>query len=251
MFSFIGANRQQQERDRYLSATVLESMEGQLIALYGEKEMLETTIGVSDAPGVIALVQAMEERVRRHEPDFDFLAETGGNRPPADAEHEAEANEAGDGLRDLSQRVRVLTGTVNSMEAQLVDVYADRELLYREAGIKQTQDVLVRMRENEKMREQICLMENQLAALFAQKHTLNEGLGVSDAREVVALVRGVSDALETAHRSVQQLLPMKTPPRRAAPGKRIRIKVLTETVSGGVAPVPEPQNAVLESETHA
>ncbi len=231
MFSFIGANRQQQERDRTIAANVLDSMEGQLIALYGEKEMLENAIGVSDALGVVALVKAMEERVRRHEPDFDMLAETDGafGEEPG----EPEENTAGDGLKDLSQRIRVSTGTVSSMEAQLVDVYADRELLYREAGIEQTQDVLVRMRENEKMRDQIHLMENQLAALFAQKHTLNEGLGVSDAREVVALVRGVRDALETAHRSLRQLLPRKNLPRRAANGKRIKIKTVQGTAGNG------------------
>ena len=153
--------------------------------------------------GVIALIKALAERVRRHEPDFDFRAE---------ASDEDEATEVGgavgDSMKDLSQRIRVLTGTVTSMEAQLIDVYADRELLYREAGIKQTQDVLARLQENEKMRGQIAAMEDQLAALYAQRHTLTEGLGVSDARAVVSLVQGVRDALETAHRAMERLLPV-------------------------------------------
>ena len=221
--NLIGANRQQQERERTLAASVLESMESQLIAVYGEKEMLETEIGVSDALGIVALVKALEERVQHHEPDFNARAEAKGESTGEAAEGSA----ANTGLQDLSHRIRILTGTVTSMEAQLVDVYADRELLYREAGIQETQDVLTRMRENKAMRGQIAAMETQLAGLYAQKHTLQEGLGVSDAREVVALVRGISDAVGTAHQSVRALLPKQAPRRPVANGhKRVVLKIV-------------------------
>lgn len=240
----MGANRQQQERDRTVAASVLESMETQLIALYGEKEMLENSIGVSDAASVVELVKELEERVRRHEPDFSRQAK-------ADDADTADESAGGDGLKDFAQRIRVLTGTVTSMEAQLIDVYADRELLYREAGIKQTQDVLVRMRENENMREQIRLMEKQLAALFAQKHTLQEGLGVSDAREVVALVQGVAGTLEAAHRSMQKLMPPQNTPRRNTGGKRIKVRTVATLMNGAEPAARQTPTPSLESEINA
>ncbi len=203
-----GASRQQQEHERSVATKVLESMEGQLIAVYAEKELLHNEIGVSEATEIIALVNALVERVRQHEPDFDYQG--GGDAGGTDAvgeTAESDLPEGVDGFKDLSHRVRILTGTINSMEAQLIDVYADRELLYREGGIKQTQDVLTRLRENEKLRAQVSVMEDQVAALYAQRHALTQGLGRSDAGEIVAIVRAITDALETAQHAAARLVP--------------------------------------------
>lgn len=193
------AARREQERERTISASLLDSMESQLIAVYAEKELLQKEIGVSDARDVITRIRTLE----------DLLA--GFTQPSQDNEpHETEEiipSHGGDGLRDLSHRVRVLTGTVTSMEAQLIDVYADREMLYREGGIKEAQDVIARVRENERLREQTRVMETQLAALYSQKHTLSENLGTGDAREVVSLVRTLAEGIEVAHQAARKLLP--------------------------------------------
>ncbi|MBC7809061.1 MAG: hypothetical protein H7145_23240 [Akkermansiaceae bacterium] len=228
--SLTGSSRQQQDRDRALASGVLESMESQLIALYTEKELLQRKVGVSTADDIIVLITALEERVRRHEPGFDFRKEMDGE-PDSEPAPSTEAEVAGDGFKDLSHRIRVLTGTVNSMEAQLIDVYADRELLYREGGIKQTQDVLARLRENEKLRAQVAVMEDQLAALYAQRHTLKQGLGVTDAGEVVARIQSVNAALEAAQHSLRYLLPAAetAPEIVATPDATIKTGAATET----------------------
>lgn len=202
MFANLTGPSRQQERDRAVASSVLESMENQLIAVYAEKELLQQKVGVSSANEIITLITELEERVRRHEPDFDYRKETDSEPPTT-----AEPNGSGDGFKDLSQRIRILTGTVNSMEAQLIDVYADRELLYREGGIKQTQDVLARLRENEKLRAQVAVMEDQVAALYAQRHTLKQGLGITDAAEVVSRVQSANTALKAAQESLRHLSP--------------------------------------------
>lgn len=229
MFANLTGAARQQERDRALASGVLESMESQLIALYAEKEMLQEKIGVSTAEEIIGLIAALEERVRRHEPDFDYRKEADGDSE-TQAETVGEPDAPGDGFKDLSHRIRVLTGTVNSMEAQLIDVYADRELLYREGGIKQTQDVLVRLRENEKLRAQAAVMEDQLAALYAQRHTLKQGLGVSDASEVVARIQSVSAALEAAQQSLRHLIPV---------AESLTANLVSGAATTEIAPVPE------------
>lgn len=211
-----GSSRQQQDRDRALATSVLESMESQLIALYAEKDLLQQKLGVSTADEIVGVITALDERIRRHEPDFDYRQELAEENPgETDNQAEAPATETetdgtGDGFKDLSHRIRILTGTVNSMEAQLIDVYAERELLYREGGIKQAQDVLTRLRENEKLRAQVAVMEDQIAGLYAQRHALKQGLGVSDAGEIVARVQSASTALLEAQHALRHLLPAVT-----------------------------------------
>jgi hypothetical protein len=112
-------------------------------------------------------------------------------------------------------------------------VYADRELLYREGGIKQTQDVLVRLRENEKLRAQVAAMEDQLAALYAQRHTLKQGLGVSDAGEVVARIQSANAALIAAQHSLQHLIPTPAPQPET---------VTTPVIEPKVIPVPQAES---------
>ena len=189
------------ERDYAVTRTLLDSMESQLIALYVEKEQMQHAVGVSDASEVIARIQRLEERLRQHEPDFQYPVASVPSRP-ADP-----VLPLGDTVQDLSQHIRLLSSMVHSMEAQLNDVYADREMLYRAGGIQESQDVLVHLNEKERLQVQISHLEEQLAAMETQKTILAQGLGTTDANEIIALFRSISDAMETAHRVIHQLLP--------------------------------------------
>lgn len=188
------------ERELAVTRTLLETMETQLVAIYAEKERMRKAVGVSETTDVITRIQELEERLRRYEPGFSYS--TGGEAQPSE-----DAPPAGEGFTNLLQRVRVLTGMVTSMAAQLNELYADRDRLYREAGIKEAQDILLQLRENDRLRVRLSVMEEQLAALYAQKHTLSQGLGVSEAGDVVALVHSVSAALETAQQTIRRLIP--------------------------------------------
>ena len=91
----------------------LESVEAQLVSLYGEREHLESELGVSEAGAVVAMIRSLESQ----------LEDVYGQREAS-----------GGGEQEDS--------TAPSLELQLVDLYGQREQLQREIGAADADDVV-------------------------------------------------------------------------------------------------------------
>ncbi len=89
------------------------SVEAQLVSLYGEREHLETELGVSEAGALVAMVRSLESQ----------LGEFYGQREAAGGDEQE-------------------TSADSSLELQLVDLYGQREKMHRELGAADAEDVV-------------------------------------------------------------------------------------------------------------
>jgi hypothetical protein len=69
----------------------------------------------------------------------------------------AAGDEVLDKIEEFSDRVRVLSGTVTSMEAQLLDLYAEKDLLHQEVGVTRAADIVARLREAAETRAELAV----------------------------------------------------------------------------------------------
>ena len=91
----------------------LESVEAQLVSLYGEREHLENELGVSEAGAIVAMVRSLESQLG------DFY----GHREAAGGQEQA-------------------TSTDPSLELQLVDLYGQREKMEQNLGSADADEVV-------------------------------------------------------------------------------------------------------------
>lgn len=119
---------------------MIESMESQLTTLYDEKEKLIEGLGTGDADNIINMVRSMEEQLKSFYQEKDFLEEEDKRTeaveppaPPASAESMDEQLNSLYAERDfMAQEIGISDGhgiveMVRSLEAQLVDLYEERE----------------------------------------------------------------------------------------------------------------------------
>jgi hypothetical protein len=220
------AAAQAAERQRELDRLGLASMEAQLLAAYAEKDLLQKELGVSAAPDLIRLVRALERRVE----DAQKLVAGGAAEAAAEAARAAAEQLARDGvpleetvggadtaaaaagdevlgkLEEFSARVRILSGTVTSMEAQLLDLYAEKELLHTETGISRAADLVERFKAAEEERAALAAARARLEGLEAGERALREELNCRDAAEVAAVVRAAAERVRAAQGDLDRLL---------------------------------------------
>ncbi|MGC6487689.1 MAG: hypothetical protein ACON4Z_08600 [Planctomycetota bacterium] len=91
----------------------LESVEAQLVSLYGEREHLEAELGVSEAGAIVAMVRSLESQ----------LGDVYGQREAAGGDEQGASADP-------------------SLELQLVDLYGQREQMQRELGAADADDVV-------------------------------------------------------------------------------------------------------------
>lgn len=208
--------------DKEIQASLLGSMDAQLTSVYRDREMLQRELGVSDAAGLIRLVRDLRARVASEEAArLRALAEAekikeAANEARRQMEELADEAENLDQLGtsgpqaviekmgNLAERVRLLTGTVASMEVQLISLYEEKERLQRELGMSQAADLLRHFHDYKELQSDRTVLEGQVARLYAGKQYLESELGISDPREVVALIRSVGLRVAEMHHDLQR-----------------------------------------------
>lgn len=116
----------------------LESVEAQLVSLYGEREHLESELGVSNAGAIVAMVRSLERQLADL---YEHRENAGGDEQASSADPSLELQ-----LVDLyEQRETMATrlgsadavevvGMVENLECQLRDLYREREQEERSAA---------------------------------------------------------------------------------------------------------------------
>jgi len=116
----------------------LDSVEAQLVSLYGEREHLVRELGVSDAGAIVAMVRSLEAQLQ----DFYGAREAaggGGETASADNSLELQLVDLYEQREHLEQEIGSANATevvsmVHNLETQLRDVYREREQGDREAA---------------------------------------------------------------------------------------------------------------------
>jgi len=100
---------------------------------------------------------------------------------------------------------------VASLEAQLCDIYEGNELLHKELGTANADEIIamvssLRAQQADMLRAQtISSLEAQLCDLYEQRERLAQALGVSDPVAIVRLVKDLEAELHSFYRSRDQL----------------------------------------------
>ena len=116
----------------------LDSVEAQLVSLYGEREHLVRELGVSDAGAIVAMVRSLEAQLQ----DFYGAREAaggGGETASADNSLELQLVDLYEQREHLEQEIGSANATevvsmVHNLETQLRDFYREREQGDREAA---------------------------------------------------------------------------------------------------------------------
>lgn len=165
-----------------------------------DRKILLKELAIDDADEIIATVQELQQSKTALEAQVADLQQAADQKvqPLQSADGEAPIDVGADPrelvarISGFAEKIKTLNGNIVSLEDQLNSLYAEREVLEKELGLSDAQEIIAMFRS----------LDAQLVTMYATRETFERELGMSDASEIVACVRRVGKLAKEIEREV-------------------------------------------------
>jgi len=168
------------------------ALEAKVALLEADKTLLKEKLGLDEATKIVEVVVGLKQEKVALEAQVAKLRQQIAETEQKSAQHGADTEGAIDPTSDprelmarisgFAEKIKTQNGNIVSLEDQVNSLYAEREILEKELGLSDAQEIISMFRS----------LDAQLVTMYATRETFERELGVSDASEIVACVRRVS-----------------------------------------------------------